>query len=260
MKILVTGAEGKIGRKFVAQGAVPLDVDVTDLGAVHGAILKNVNYVLKQPFVLLHLAAETDVDYCERNTKVAFNTNVLGTSNVLEATRHAGGRVVLFSTCHVFSGERYFPYSEKHTPSPINQYGLTKFAAEGLCTSYSNSLVFRIGRVYTNEDRDKINNRLWEGEAVPNFIVRSYIHIDELIGKVNRLLEIPVERFPTYRNWYRVLHVGSDKNWSQHRFYNSIRSESGLSELPPRTQEIGGLAPRPRRLALNVGAMNKLLK
>lgn len=257
MKILVTGADGKIGRRFVEQGAYHLNGDVRQFGEIFESIKNRVNYVLKEPFVVLHMAAVTSVEFCEKNTNVAFETNVIGTGNVLEATRITGGRVVLFSTCHVFNGNRYWPYSEKHTPDPVNHYGFTKLAAEGMCVQYRDSLVLRLGKVYDDQDKEKIKA---ETEEVPSFFVRNFIHVDDLMKKIQALLKVPLRDFPYYKKWYRVLHVGTEMNWSQHRFYNMVRSEAGLSELPPRHSEIGGMAPRPYRAGLDTGAMRKLLK
>lgn len=255
MKILVTGPNGKLAQEFVRNGAIPLSADVTRGNSVYDAIKQKISG--GEPFVVLHMAAKSDVEFCEKNLKTAQEVNIFGTSNVLEATRTLGGRTILFSTCHVFNGNKYFPYSEKHTPDPVNYYGFTKLGAEAMCTQYRDSVIFRIGKAYTERDIEEILKRTL---SVPKFIVRNYISVAELVEKVFRLVLVPVEKFPMYRDWYRVLHLGTEMNWSMYKFYNHIRNINGVSELPPRDYPLSGPAPRPFRVALDIGEMKRLLK
>src|SRR5579864_42109 len=96
MRILVTGANGMLGTDLCAQAeaaghevirtdlrARPGDVesswerlDVTDLRAVSECLLGH------QPDAVIHCAACTDVDGCERDPDFSYRINALGTWNI----------------------------------------------------------------------------------------------------------------------------------------------------------------------------------
>lgn len=84
------------------------------------------------PDLVIHSAAHTDVDGCERDPDLAFRVNALGTWNVASAARACGARLVTISTDFVFDGESRQPYTEFDPVHPINHYGASKRAAEQL--------------------------------------------------------------------------------------------------------------------------------
>lgn len=136
MRILVTGAAGAVG-SYVSQvfaddelvltdlrGKLEHALDVRDPDAVSTAVADT------KPDVVLHLAAATDVDECERDHDLAFATNAIGTQNVALACRNAGCELVYISTAGVFRGDKPEPYTEFDDPGPANVYGHSKLAGE----------------------------------------------------------------------------------------------------------------------------------
>jgi dTDP-4-dehydrorhamnose reductase len=83
-----------------------------------------------QPDLVIHLAAFTAVDRCEREADLAFAVNALGTRNVVDAARRCGARVAYVSTDYVFDGELERPYNEWDATRPISAYGASKLAGE----------------------------------------------------------------------------------------------------------------------------------
>ena len=84
-RILVTGAAGVVGgytaEVFADHDLVLTDIvgdmerlDVRDPEAVRGFVLD------RQPNVVIHLAAATDVDRCEQEPDLAFSTNATTTT------------------------------------------------------------------------------------------------------------------------------------------------------------------------------------
>jgi len=132
MRILVTGARGMLGTELCAalQGAHEVigadleDFDITDtaatLAAVRGA----------RPDWVIHAAAFTDVDGCEREPDRAFRVNALGTWNVAAACRETESALIYLSTDFVFDGEKGAPYTEYDAPHPLGAYGASKLAGE----------------------------------------------------------------------------------------------------------------------------------
>ncbi|UCH35355.1 MAG: dTDP-4-dehydrorhamnose reductase [Armatimonadota bacterium] len=132
MRVMVTGAEGMLGRAVVARLAPKHDVvgvdigdfDITDHAAAEAAI------AAARPDLVCHCAAYTDVDGCEREPDRAFRVNALGTWNTASACSAAGANMIYISTDFVFDGDKGEPYSEYDAPRPLGAYGASKLAGE----------------------------------------------------------------------------------------------------------------------------------
>ena len=132
MRIMVTGAEGKLGREMVARLARDHDVvgvdigdfPITDFAATEAAI------TAAAPDLVCHCAAYTDVDNCEREPLRAFRVNAVGAWNVAAACRAAEATMIYVSSDYVFDGEKSEPYTEYDTPRPLSVYGASKLAGE----------------------------------------------------------------------------------------------------------------------------------
>ncbi len=139
--VVVTGAGGQLGgflrpalRAAGAEAVIGLDaragmgvervVDITDAAAVRNAIFDTA------PSVVIHAAAYTDVDGCERDPALARAVNADGSHHIASAARDSGSYLVAVSTDFVFSGESGAPYHEDAVPAPRSVYGATKLAGE----------------------------------------------------------------------------------------------------------------------------------
>jgi dTDP-4-dehydrorhamnose reductase len=140
MKILVTGAAGMLGSALsptlLKNGH---KVFLTDLIAAEKGIeyldvrdFKQAEKIIKeyQPELIMHLAAETDVDKCELEPDHAFLTNTIGTQNVALLCQKLNILMVYISTIGVFYGDKHEPYTEFDNPNPINIYGHSKLEGE----------------------------------------------------------------------------------------------------------------------------------
>jgi len=132
MKVLVTGAKGMLGTDLCtrlrnAYETIPLDLpelDVTETSAVLAALES------EKPEMVIHCAAYTHVDGCERDPQQAFRVNAFGTWNIASACQKTGSALLYISTDFVFDGEKGEPYDEFDRPNPINVYGRSKLAGE----------------------------------------------------------------------------------------------------------------------------------
>ena len=140
-RVLVTGAGGQVGRALrrFLPGAVFLDraaLDVRDAGAVRAAFGPG--------DVVVHAAAMTDVDGCERDEPAAFAANADAARHVAET----GARVIQLSTDYVFAGDSDAPYAESDPTGPISVYGRSKLAGERAVLAQPDNLVVRTSWVY----------------------------------------------------------------------------------------------------------------
>ena len=101
-----------------------LPLDVTEKAAV-STLIRAI-----KPTIIIHLAALSDIDYCQEHRNEAEAVNVTGTRNVVEAAEEVGSTIVSMSSVMVFDGRKSDGYDEEDKPRPLNVYGKTKLAAE----------------------------------------------------------------------------------------------------------------------------------
>jgi dTDP-4-dehydrorhamnose reductase len=100
------------------------DCNIRDAGAI-SAVLRT-----RQPELVIHLAAYTDVDGCEANPQIAEATNSTGTRNVASACAEVDAAMLYVSTDYVFDGRKIGAYLEDDPPNPISVYGKSKWLGE----------------------------------------------------------------------------------------------------------------------------------
>jgi nucleoside-diphosphate-sugar epimerase len=146
MKVLVTGASGRIGRRLVAKLAGEHEVTAFDArkpeqGArrIEGNILdlKAVREAAKGQDAIIHLAAALVAHKLPEEKLV--ETNVMGTWHVFDAARAAGVKTVVQTSSECATGvvfadpsrpPRYLPVDEDHPCYPAEPYGISKLMAE----------------------------------------------------------------------------------------------------------------------------------
>ena len=122
-KIFVTGGSGLLGSKiirhnsaefeiigafnahpFELSGAETVQIDITNPSKTIIAISE------LAPDCIIHSAALRDMDYCERYPEAAWQTNVDGTRNIVNACNEIGAKLIFISTDMVFNeqvGEKF---------------------------------------------------------------------------------------------------------------------------------------------------------
>jgi len=134
MKILITGANGQLGKELAKQYkrkkdidlilAGRLDLDITSVDQVNAFVKEN------KPDVIINCAAHTAVDKCETETEMAYKINTLGPKNLAVAANKIGAEIVQVSTDYVFDGSRDKLLTELDTVNPQTVYGKTKLEGE----------------------------------------------------------------------------------------------------------------------------------
>ncbi len=97
-----------------------------------------------QPDLIIHCAALTDVDLCERYPEEAWRTNAWLPGELAKAAAQRGTRLLHVSTDAVFDGKRG-DYTESDPPSPINVYARTKVEGESaVAAATPDALIARV--------------------------------------------------------------------------------------------------------------------
>ena len=88
--------------------------------------------------VVFHQAALPSVPRSIQDPLTSNAANVVGTLNLLLASRDSGVRRVVFaSSSSIYGADPTLPKSEDRAPLPISPYAVAKLASEGYCRSFS---------------------------------------------------------------------------------------------------------------------------
>ena len=185
---MVTGSSGLLGRSLLR--ILRDDYEVTGLDREVGKSPKELVVDLSQrtptvesivriaPTVVVHTAAQTNVDLCEKDRELARRVNVDGTANVVEGCSRIGARLIFVSTDYVFDGEKG-NYKETDQPNPIDFYGVTKLEAERIVTKLPTRLIVRTSVLY-GWHPSKLNFATWIMQGLSEHqslrIVRDHIN------------------------------------------------------------------------------------
>ena len=154
MKILLTGANGLIGQKIkqklLTNPAMQLiatsrsneinplkkdytfeQLDITYPEQIHQCVDDH------RPEVIIHTAAQANVNYCEQNKEDCYAVNTEAVRTLVRVSNHFNIHLIHFSTDFIYDGKQP-PYQENDLPNPVNYYGQSKVKAESILREHSN--------------------------------------------------------------------------------------------------------------------------
>lgn len=267
---MVTGATGGLGRYFQAaqpdgmrlvllggrtapQGGVA--VDLSDRAAAVAAL------EAAAPDIIVHAAAMTDVDGCERDHDAAYESNVAATRILADwaGNREPGCRLVYISTDQVYPGPG--PSDEKAAPRPINLYGWTKLWGEDIVLRQGDALVVRLNFVGAGTGRrrslsDFLITSLSGGRAVVLF--RDVFFSPLFGGDVPALLAEMIRQDAS-----GIFNLGCSGGGSKADFGLGLAARLGLSAASATVGRLGDAAlaaPRPLDTRMDVARAETLLR
>lgn len=185
VKVLLTGAGGMLGKsvyfslKEKGYDLLATDIDLNENWLNYldvrdytesGKIITSF-----KPEIVIHLAALTNIEYCEENALNAWETNYLGTKNIAKICNENDAILVYVSTAGVFDGLKE-QYTEEDIPNPVNIYGKTKLygeiAVENILKKY---FIVRAGWMVGGGSKDKkfvsyILSQIKEGLKIFNVV------------------------------------------------------------------------------------------
>ena len=139
----VVGLDMVQSSRHRAPGTGLIRCDITD----RREVLKVIAEV--KPDIVIHAAAWTDVDGCEKDPKKATLINVDGTGNIASAVSKVGAVLLYISTDFIFDGKKKLPYNESDLPAPLSVYAKTKLEGEKIVRASGMSYaIIRSGWLY----------------------------------------------------------------------------------------------------------------
>lgn len=154
--------------------------------------------VFEKADIVVHLAARAGVRASYDNPKAYFNSNVLGTLNILELCREFKTKLIFGSSSSVYGNDN-IPFSEKDpAEEQLSFYGTSKRIAERLCEMYSkiyglNIIILRFFSVYGPRIRPDLAAHIFvknilEGKKIKMFgngdSKRDYTYISDIINGI----------------------------------------------------------------------------
>ena len=134
MKILITGADGQLGKELVNQLSKnkKYDLLLTDVNSldITNEIDVQQYFLYNKPDIVINCAAHTAVDLCEDEPEKAYQINAIGARNLAIVSAEIESKIIQISTDYVFDGEVNIPYVETSKPNPQSIYGKTKYQGE----------------------------------------------------------------------------------------------------------------------------------
>jgi len=263
MKILLIGSNGFLGKKLWSHfGKLPYQIVTPVHAALDICDAPRVDHMFEKisPDVAVLAAGFTDVDGCERDKERAYEVNVLGTKNIVEACRRQRTKLVFFSTDFVFDGLRG-NYNEEDEPNPQSYYGKTKqMAEETIETSGLDFIIERVSVLYGyNDSCDKLTFEKWVkkslAEGKPIDVVSDQHSCPTLIDDIAHATQVLTEKKES-----GLFHVVGPECISRYDFARRIAYAFSLDETlitPVSTEMLSQIAPRPRNSCLSIEKIKK---
>src|SRR3989344_790779 len=269
-KILVTGGAGFIAShivdKYIAEGHSVVVVDNLLTGKkenlnkkakfyktdIKDAVAINKIFATEKPEIVNHHAAIAEVVKSLRDPIPTFETNVLGTVNLLIAGQNNGMKKFIFaSTGGAIYGEaKKIPADENTPEKPLSPYGFSKLLGEQCIKFYSrlggfDYLIFRYPNVYGPRQNPKgeagvgaIFTDLVKNKKAPTIFgdgtkARDYTYVEDVVSANLAALE---------KGENETINLGWGKATTDQEVFNTIcsalKSDIKYIKAPYRTGEV----------------------
>jgi UDP-glucuronate 4-epimerase len=162
-----------------------------------------------KPDVVIHLAARAGVLPSISNIDEYYQTNVLGTMNILYAIKNQIPEKFIFaSSSSVYGTNKKVPFSEEDALiNPASPYSATKIAAEAICRVYTNmydikTIILRFFTVFGPRQRPDLAIRKFIEKILKNEEIvlygngesaRDYTYVDDIINGITNAIEYKTE-------------------------------------------------------------------
>jgi len=265
MKLLITGANGQLGRELQRilksgeseLGPIPqalrnaeitaIDIDALDIADTAAAL----SFIEKdKPDVLLNCAAFTNVNACEDNRETAMKANAIGPRNLAMAARRIGAKLIHVSTDYVFSGDEAGQRAEWDICAPQSVYGYSKYLGEQYVREFCDRrFVVRVAWLYGYVGGNFVKTILKAGRELGQLKIVNdqYGNPTSAADVAHHLLKLAVTEE------YGIYHCTNNGTCSWYDFACEFVRLAGFpcNIIPIRTEEYPAPAKRPAYSSLD---------
>ena len=232
-RILVTGSKGFIGNRLVktlrSKGFIVEEFDR------HVGDISTYSFQFDQLDHIVHLASMIFVPASWENPGIFYQTNVMGTVNVLELCRKMKCSLTYISS-YVYGTPEYLPVDENHPIHPASPYNHSKLLAEEACRYYSTTFnfpatIFRPVNIFgPNQNTDFLIPKIIKQVFEPTVEVievmdlrpkRDFLFIDDMISAIIKSFE---------NDKLEIYNIGSGTSVSVEQIIKTILSVSGINK------------------------------
>jgi len=239
MNILITGVCGFVGsnlaKKLVKDGHKVYGIDNLSTGFIENikSIIKKDNfkfinsditiensYIYDNLDVVIHLAAINAIPYAQEYQNETYQTNVIGTKNILAIAKNHCAKFIFAGTSAVYENTPDLPSKPYDKVNPNTTYAITKLLGENLIEyEYNKNIILRFFNIYgpaQNYRRDNppimsifLRNQLEGKESIlyrDGDKSRDFIYVDDVVNAI-----IAAMNSETYNVIYNV-GTGKDIN------------------------------------------------
>lgn len=263
MKILITGADGQLGKclrqrweekhRVFAFGRKSLDITLPDQLA---DCLKQIG-----PDYIINCAAYNKVDLAQDCETEAFAVNDRGVRNLADLAS-AQTKILHLSTDYVFDGRKRTPYIESDEALPLSVYGRSKKAGEDhLLARRKNAVVVRTAWLYSVGSGNfcrTIVDKLRQG--TPLRVVSDQIGSPTSVEDLSRQLELLIREGAD-----GLFHASAQGSCSWYDYAEHIRRQMGIgvsitaiTTAQLQAENPGIKAPRPAYSVLENARLQQL--
>jgi dTDP-4-dehydrorhamnose reductase len=271
-RVLVTGADGQVGRALVKTFAESAEV----IGCNRRSLdLSNADQIREKvreiaPDIIVNAGAYTAVDRAESERDLAFAINGRAPGILAEEALRASALLIHYSTDYVFNGSKTGAWVEGDATDPLSVYGASKLAGEeAIRGAGGRYLIFRTSWVYAPEGKNFVLTMLRLGRErdalnVVDDQVGAPTTAAELARATHKIAsEIHGEKIDDSRSWSGIYHMTCSGSVSWCGFARAI-FDGASSLLDGKTPKVNPIAtsefPTPAKRPLNSVLSNAKLK
>jgi dTDP-4-dehydrorhamnose reductase len=223
-KILITGANGQLGRALsqVYPGAIKTDssqLDITNATSLGGFNWSNIK-------VIVNAAAYTNVDGAEttEGKKLARAVNDQAVDNLANIAQKNDLVLVHISTAYVFDGQKN-SYTEQDTPNPLGEYAKSKLAGDQKAAQASKHYIIRTDSVI-GDGKNFVRTMLGLAQkGIDPTVVADQMIRPAFTAEIANAIKFLVEK-PADFGIYNVTNEGDPVSWAD--FTRAIFKEAGF--------------------------------
>ncbi len=211
--------------------------------------------------VLINCAGLTNVEECEKNSKLAYSLNGYLPGEIAKITANQNIKFIHISTDHLFNGDKE-RVDEESVLKPLNIYAKSKAMGDNEVLKNNHSaLVIRTnffgeGPSYKNSFSDKIISSLNKNEEIQLFsnVFYTPIHVHQLANYVLKLIEL---------NCSGIYNISSNERISKFDFGTMIAKMMNKDQsliIPIEIESKTNLTLRPKDMSLSNQKLKKSIK